>query len=53
MSTQKKLVFQCTFICIELNELGKKKDDLGKNKFDPFIGQCFPSEEEAFIGYKK
>ncbi|KAF7124416.1 hypothetical protein RHSIM_Rhsim12G0119700 [Rhododendron simsii] len=38
---------------IDLTESGKKKNDLGANNFDPFIGQCFLSEEEAFIFYKK
>jgi len=23
-----------------------------ENEFEPFVGQCFPSEEEAFIFYK-
>ncbi|KAH7857174.1 hypothetical protein Vadar_009871 [Vaccinium darrowii] len=38
---------------IELNEFGKKKDDLVENEIEPFIGRCFLSEEEAFICYKK
>ncbi|KAH7843950.1 hypothetical protein Vadar_022780 [Vaccinium darrowii] len=38
---------------IELNEFGKEKDDLIENKTDPFIGQCFLSEEEAFVCYKR
>lgn len=32
-------------------ECGEKSDS-GRNEFDPFIGQCFLSEEEAFIFYK-
>ncbi len=27
--------------------------DIMENMFKPFIGQCFLSEEEAFIFYKK
>ncbi|KAG5558295.1 hypothetical protein RHGRI_008276 [Rhododendron griersonianum] len=38
---------------IELTESGKKKNDVRANNFHPFIGQCFLSEEEAFIFYKK
>ncbi|KAG5516678.1 hypothetical protein RHGRI_037427 [Rhododendron griersonianum] len=32
---------------------GSRKDDSIRNEFDPFIGQCFLSEEEAFIFFKK
>ena len=54
--------------CVELNELpndGKINNTYGdeiieehedinsiENEFEPFVGQCFPSEEEAFIFYK-
>ena len=54
--------------CVELNELpndGKinntyeneiieEHEDINliENEFEPFIGQCFPSEEEPFIFYK-
>ncbi|KAH7857854.1 hypothetical protein Vadar_017146 [Vaccinium darrowii] len=38
---------------IVVNEFGKEKDDIGGIEFDPFIDQCFLSEEEAFIYYKK
>ena len=54
--------------CVELNELpndGKINNTYGdeiieeheninsiENEFEPFVGQCFPSEEKAFIFYK-
>ena len=35
------------------NDGSSRKEDSMKNEFDPFIGQCFLSEEETFICFKK
>lgn len=35
-----------------LVECGQIKSDSGRNEFDHFIGQCFLSEEEAFVFYR-
>ncbi|XP_058218932.1 uncharacterized protein LOC131329669 isoform X3 [Rhododendron vialii] len=37
----------------EFPECGQKKDDSVTNELDPFIGQRFRSEEEAFICYRQ
>ena len=40
-----------------IEEIGviEENEDINsiKNEFEPFVGQCFLSEEEAFIFYKK
>ena len=41
----------------EMGVIGEDEDTLQnaasiENEFEPFVGQCFPSEEETFIFYK-
>ena len=58
LPNEEEMIVQFQWNSFELSEYPKEigglvREDSMKNEFDPFVGQCFLGEEEAFICYKK